>query len=418
MNDAAARKSSATAATWLAAALVLFAASGANCQRPLVMSPFGPGDPSAPQVLMAGATRDQIIAAVNQNSAHIRSISATGASITIPDTMNLPILTANIAAERPNHFRLTAGTAITGQEIDLGSNDERFWMWVRRNQPPAVYSCRHDQFANSAIRQMMPIEPSWLLAALGMVDIDPASVYDGPLARGDGKVEIRSWLPSASGRLTRVTVIDASRAWVVEQHVYDPTGQTLIASAVAESHHYYPAEGVSLPQRISLRLPTAGLAMKIDLGSVQINQLAGDPNQLWTMPVFAGYPQIDLGGAVMTTPVPGRPFSQPLSPLGPPAATPYPTTGAATSPPSASPFASSAYSQPNPPASQQSAYAIANPVTAPTSAPSAYVSSTAATVPSAPPSYQAMPAYYTAPPTASSAPAPSAAPAIYQRPRY
>ena len=317
-----------TSLAWLIAAVTLFSSSGASCQRPMLLSPFAPAGPSAPQVLFAGATRDQIIAAVNQNSAKVRSLSATGASITIPDTMNLPILTANIAAERPNHFRLTAGTGITGQEIDLGSNDQLFWMWVKRNQPPAVYFCRHEQFSNSAIRQMMPIEPSWLLAALGMIDIDPASVYDGPLARGDGKVEIRSWLPSASGRLTRVTVIDASRAWVVEQHVYDPTGQTLIASAVAESHRYYPAEQVSLPQKISLRLPTAGLAMKIDLGTVQINQLAGDPNQLWAMPSFAGYPQIDLGGAVMTTPLPGRPFSQPLSPVAPPPTMPmpYPTT--------------------------------------------------------------------------------------------
>ena len=53
-------------------------------------------------------------------------------------------LSGNIAAERPGRFRLTAGTAVTGQEIDLGSNDELFWMWVRRNQPPAVYFCRHD----------------------------------------------------------------------------------------------------------------------------------------------------------------------------------------------------------------------------------------------------------------------------------
>jgi hypothetical protein len=374
-------KSKATiTAAWLTMALALFAGSGASCQRPLMMSPFAPAGPAAPQVLMAGATRDQIIAAVNQNSARIHSLSATGASITIPDTMGLPILTANIAAERPNHFRLTAGTGITGQEIDLGSNDQLFWMWVRRNQPPAVYFCRHDQFGQSAIRQMMPIEPSWLLAALGMVDIDPASVYDGPLARGDGKVEIRSWLPSASGRLTRVMVIDASHAWVVEQHVYDPTGQTLIASAVAESHRFYPAEGVSLPQKISLRLPTAGLAMKIDLGTVQINQLSGDPNQLWTMPTFAGYPQIDLGGAVMTTPLPGRPFRQPLSPTASPMPAPYPTTGAATAPMSM-PTATSAASTPT--------------------------------------NYQAAPAYYAAPPSAASAPPASATPAAYMRPpRY
>jgi hypothetical protein len=357
-------------AAWLTTALALFAGSGANCQRPLTMNPFGPPDPAAPQVLIAGATRDQIIAAVNQNSARIHSLSATGASITIPDTMNLPLLTANIAAERPNHFRLTAGTGITGQEIDLGSNDQLFWMWVRRNQPPAVYFCRHDQFANSAIRQMMPIEPSWLLAALGMVDIDPASVYDGPLARGDGKVEIRSWLPSASGRLARVTVIDASRAWVVEQHVYDPSGQTLIASAVAESHRYYPAEQVSLPQKISLRLPTAGLAMKIDLGNVQINQLAGDPAQLWTMPTFAGYPQYDLGGAVPNTPLPGRPFNQPPSPMPPPMPTTYPAPYPTSAAPAALPAGAPINSLGSAPSSYPSTPAVYAPTTSAESSPS------------------------------------------------
>ena len=162
-------------------------------------------------MLADGASRDQIVAVVNANSARVQSIAVTGATITVPNTMGLPLLAGNIAAERPARFRLTAGTAITGQELDLGSNDERFWIWSRRNQPPAVYFCRHDQFAGSAIREVMPIEPSWLLAALGMVDIDPATVYEGPLPHGNGTVELRSWLPSSSGTLHRVTVIDARR---------------------------------------------------------------------------------------------------------------------------------------------------------------------------------------------------------------
>lgn len=315
--------SSATSLAWLVAVVALFAGSGASCQRPLMFSPFAQAGPPAPQVLPEAATREQIIAAVNTNSSRIRSISATGASITIPDTMNLPLLTANIAAERPGRVRITAGTAITGQEMDLGANDELFWMWVRRNQPPAVYFCRLDQFANSAIRQMMPVEPGWLLSAMGMTEIDPAQVIDGPLPRSDGTVEIRSIMPSASGNLQRVTVIDARRAWVIEQHVYDPTGRTLLASAVAESHQYYPAQQVSLPQRISLRLPTAGLALKIDMGTVAINQLAGDPAQLWAMPAFDGYQKVDLGGAVPNTPLPGRPpspmtqFSSPATQYAP-----------------------------------------------------------------------------------------------------
>jgi len=323
--------SAATSLAWLIAAVALFAGSGASCQRPLAFSPFAAQGPPAPQILPEGATREQIIAAVNTNSSRVRSISATSASITIPDTINLPILTANIAAERPNHVRITAGTAITGQEMDLGSNDQLFWMWVRRNQPPAVYFCRHDQFANSAIRQMMPVEPAWLLSAIGMTEIDPAQVVDGPTPSSGGTVELRSIVPSVSGNLQRLTVIDARRAWVVGQYVYDPSGRTLLASAVAESHQYYPLEQVSLPQVISLKLPTAGLALKIDMGRVQINQLSGDPAQLWTMPAFDGYQKVDLGGAVPNTQLPGRPTAQlppgPVIPAAyqPPPVSAYPT---------------------------------------------------------------------------------------------
>ena len=95
---------------WLGMTLLLFSASGATCQRPLFNNPFGVNGPVAPQVLPEGPSREQIIAAVNQNAARVRSLSATGATITIPDMMG-PTLSGNIAAERPGRFRLTAGTA-------------------------------------------------------------------------------------------------------------------------------------------------------------------------------------------------------------------------------------------------------------------------------------------------------------------
>jgi hypothetical protein len=325
-------------------------ASGATCQRPVLnYNPFVAAGPAAPQVLPPGATREQIVAAVNQNSSRVRSLSVSNASITIPNMLGLPLLSGNIAAERPGRFRLTAGT-IGGPELDLGSNDELFWLWVRRNQPPAVYFCRHSQFANSNIRQMLPVEPSWLLAALGMIDIDPASVFDGPVpsARGAGTVELRTWLPSAGGTLQRVLLIDATRAWVVEQHIYDQGGTTLLASARAETHRYYDVEQVSLPERVSIELPTANLKLAINLGQMQINQLQGDRSQLWTLPTFDGYPQYDLGGAAPGTPLPGQAPPQPISNAVIPSAYagypitpypvvpaygigPYPTTAAASS---------------------------------------------------------------------------------------
>ncbi len=329
----------------------LLSASGATCQRQMLVNPFAVPGPAAPQVLMEGASRDQIIAAVNQNSSRIQSLTVTGATITVPDMLGLPLLSGNIAAERPGRFRLTAGTAVTGQEMDLGSNDELFWLWVRRNQPPGVYFCQHAQFANSNIRQMMPVKPSWLLAALGMVDLDPASVFDGPTPGPDGTLELRSWLPSANGTLQRLTTVDPRRAWVVGQYIYDQSGKTLLASAVAESHQYYPLEQVSLPQVVAIRLPTANMALKINLGTVQINQLTADRAQLWTMPAFDGTPRYDLGGAAVGTPLPGQTTSQSIFngvvPASYPAypSTSYPVTPASIpSPPAASPTASASAS--------------------------------------------------------------------------
>jgi hypothetical protein len=87
---------------------------------------------------------------------------------------------------------------------------------------------------------------------------------------------------------------------------------------------------VSLPQVISLKLPTAGLSLRIDMGRVAINQLSGDPAQLWAMPAFDGYQKIDLGGAIPSTPLPGRPTAQfPPPPAMPSAYQPLPqATGA------------------------------------------------------------------------------------------
>jgi hypothetical protein len=163
-----------------------------------------------------------------------------------------------------------------------------------------------------------------------MVDIDPASTIDGPLPAADGTVELRSWMQSTSGPLQRVTTIDARRAWVIGQYVYDQTGKTLLASAVAESHRYYPVEQVSLPDVVTIKLPTANMELKISLGTVQINQLLTDRNQLWTMPTFEGYQQFDLGGAAVGAPLPGRVSSQPLLNGIMPAS--YPVTPSSTYP--------------------------------------------------------------------------------------
>jgi len=246
-------------------------------------------------VLLAGASLDQVISAVNLNAGRIQSYQTNNASITVPGMPAIPLLRGNIAAQRPSRLRLQASTAITGPEVDMGSNDELFWFWVKRNEPPALYFSRHDQFVGSAAQQVMPIDPKWFLDAIGMAQFSPNDQHQGPLPHGDGTLEIRSIIQSPTGTLTKSTVIDARRAWVLEQHIYDSGGQLMVSSR-ASRHRFYPAEGVSLPQEIEVRVPAMQLSLSIDVGSVLLNQVAENP-VLWSLPVLSGYPQIDLGSA-------------------------------------------------------------------------------------------------------------------------
>jgi hypothetical protein len=272
--------------------MFVFCTSGASCSRS-IRSPFAPWTPPAPEVLATGSSLDQVIAAVNQNSARIQSLQTNNASITVPGMPAIPLLRGNIAAQRPGRIRLIASTLI-GPEVDLGANDELFWFWVKHNEPPAIYFARHDQFCGTAAQKLLPIEPQWLLDALGFVEFKPNDRHEGPVPAGKGRVEIKSLVQGRCGPMTKRTVIDSHSAGVLEQHVYDGAG-TLVASAVAKGPlRYYPGPGVLLPEELEIRVPASNLSMSIDLGTVEINTIAENP-QLWTMPVISGAPPTDLG---------------------------------------------------------------------------------------------------------------------------
>ena len=297
--------------------LVLFCCSGATCSHWL-RNPFAQQGPPAPELLSAGASLEQVIAAVNQNSSKVQSYQTGDASITFRGMPGVPSLRGNIAMQRPGRLRLEASTALTGPEVDLGSNDELFWFWVKRNEPPALYFSRHDQFVGSAAQQVMPIEPQWLLDALGLSQFSPNDHHEGPMPHSDGTLEIRTVMQTRTGPMTKSTVIDIRRAWVLEQHIYDGRG-SLLASSRARSHRYYPGAGVSLPQTIDINLPAAQMALSIDVGTVQMNSVPANP-ALWSLPAISGYPQIDLGaappGAVSAI---GRPGSKDWTTLASPA---------------------------------------------------------------------------------------------------
>jgi hypothetical protein len=307
------------AAAYLVLMTVLLCASGASC--PTLRQPLSS---PAPTLFAGPPTQQEVIAAINATSGQIRQLQTDSATLSV---QGMPTLRASLAAGPPRNFRLRASFIGVGEVLDLGSNDQVFWAMVDAPQlmsevPRAVYHARHDQYLHSDARQMLPIQPQWLVEAFGLVQLDPAGRHEGPYQRGPGELEIRTRTPSPEGDVTKILVLHDRFGWIQQQHWYDARG-VLMASVFASQHQYEPALGISLPHAIEVRLPPPAHSLQINVQTYAVNQMYSDPAQLWAMPAFQGYPLIDLAAA---TGPPAAPTTSPnQSPSAPPSA--YSPTG-------------------------------------------------------------------------------------------
>ncbi len=269
---------------WGALLVVCMLSTGASC--PHVLRQY---TQPVPRALPPSASLTQIVDVVNTNSNRVQSLSAPRATLV---ATGAPSLNANLTFQRPRSLRLVASKFI-GPEMDLGSNDELIWFWVKRAEPPALLYCRHDQFETSAARQILPVEPQWLVESFGLVTLNRADGIEGPFPVGSGRVEIRTRAVSGGKPMSRVIIIDDSRGVVLEEHLYD-AARTRIASAVMSKHVRDPASEVTLAHHIEIKCPAQQFELTIDLGDVTINQLPADPSQLFAKPTYPGYNEIDL----------------------------------------------------------------------------------------------------------------------------
>jgi len=287
------------------------ASTGAAC--PQAIRGYQVGTMPLPRTLPAQPSLDQIIATVHDNTQRVRSYMAPQAVLIVP---GVPRLSAQVACEPPRRFRLRAQTAVTGSELDIGSNDDLFWLWIRRHQPPMMLHCRHDQYEQSSARRLLPIRADWMPELLGLVNFRPEDRHEGPFPLPDGRLEIRSRIvptatatadpatPAATdGELLKSTILDSTTGLVIEQHLFTATGERL-ASCRTTKHRVDPQSGAALPRFVEVSWPASGIEFQLELAAISTNMPATDPGQLWQMPAYEGYTPVDLADpSVLISPV-------------------------------------------------------------------------------------------------------------------
>jgi len=253
-----------------------------------------------PVVFNRTPTQAELVQHITNNNSKFRQLS----SDLVVSLDGTPKLRGTMQLELPRQMRIKAGV-IGMSGVDVGSNDENFWVWTKvrlPNQKPAIFHASHEGFknANSSVRQAIPLEPVWLLEGLGLIQFEQTDVHRGPSVTPEGHLRLTSFRQTPRGINARVVLVHAKHGTVLQQALYVSQNSNsqykLIAYTDSMDYKYFPKQGTSLPEKIEMHLFQNGQQAKmiIEASDFQFNSLYGDPYQMWAMPTPQGVQAIDL----------------------------------------------------------------------------------------------------------------------------
>lgn len=246
--------------------------------------------------LPENATVEQIVSVVNANVGRVQSFVTNDA--TLSGSGLLATLRGEIAFLRPGNFRLRGSHAVTGAEIDLGKNHELSWFWMQRNEPKAVFYCRNDQCASCRFLQNLPIDPSFMIDAMGLGLLEPHLPYKGPFVvdKNHFALHLEELSPLGEKR-TRVILINRLRGLPAAQRIYNRLDQ-LVLDASVKTYTTDPDTGITIPQSIEIRCPQLNdgknVTVGINFGRFFLNTLDASRTDLWKLPTYKGFPPTDM----------------------------------------------------------------------------------------------------------------------------
>ncbi len=264
-----------------------------GCQ---VFRKFGARPEPVPVIFEQSPTQNQLILALNAQAGRVDQLQS---SISLAAD-GMPKLKGTIQMERPDRIRLKAGLmGVSELGVDVGSNSEMFWVWMKAalpGQSPAIYFARHRDYIVSPRRAALPLEPRWILDAVGLVEFTDSDLIQGPLPGPGAMVTIISVRQSPTGPVTRRTVVDPRTARIYQQAFYDSSNRR-IAYSNSSDYRQYAEHQVSLPHRIELHVFDANqreTKLIVEANEYKINSLFGDPDKMWTKPNAEGVPLVNL----------------------------------------------------------------------------------------------------------------------------
>jgi hypothetical protein len=245
-------------------------------------------------------TTKQLVDYLNNNSERVTTLQSTNISISCYYKLFPPMnLDAKMVCEKPRNLRLAAFSGV-GTEVDLGSNSQEFWWWIKRG-PQAQFYCAYKDLEEGRVREVpFPFQPEWIMEAMGVGSYGTPEQYLGVRAERDNTLKLYRRTRSPQGRdVLKVIVFNRTKtnvnlgaAQVLQHQIIDEKTKTLLVSAEISKVQVAPNGGV-LPRVMSLNWPAERLKMTMTFDNLAVNAPIQSPAS-FTKTGIRDVPSIDL----------------------------------------------------------------------------------------------------------------------------
>lgn len=187
-------------------------------------------------------------------------------------------LGGSMICQKPRNFRLQA--KLLGQPaVDIGSNNDEFWYWISKNEPPYLFHCSYEAL-NRGVNIPFPFQPDMVVTALGIASYDPAKNYKLNAPAGKKYFELIEETTSPQGqRLQKVVVFNRESValpapQIIAYVLRDEKGQNICIANIKSVQQI--SNGAVLPRVVSFNWPAMKLVMTMEMNNLEAVKMTPD----------------------------------------------------------------------------------------------------------------------------------------------
>jgi hypothetical protein len=186
--------------------------------------------------------------------------------------------------EKDKNFRMV-NWSFLGKESEIGSNDNYFWFWSKRMNPPSLYYAKHEDLPKTNLKT--PFHPNWIMETAGISEIPLAQTTI--VKYGKYVVAMYDALSNSGEKITRAYLIDPQRKAIVGHYIFNKAGLPVVSAEVTTFHDL---NGYNFPKEMKVIWFEEGFQSDWTLDQPTVNVIIDSKN--WAMPDMKD--KIDLNG--------------------------------------------------------------------------------------------------------------------------